>query len=130
MRILPSDLAQRVLAFAAISGTGLALDVCLYAALQSLGWRAGLANALSASAAVTFVYFASVSRVFSYRGGFLYSLFLVYVVYQLVAVALASWAVDVLVAAVASPLLAKALTVPVTFSMNYVFMQHLTKARS
>jgi putative flippase GtrA len=121
--------ATRVLAFALVSGLGLALDFCLFLALVEAGARAGWANLVSASAAVSFVYFASVRRIFAYEGRFLLALFLLYLGYQALAVALASWAVDALTALLREPALAKGLILPVTFSANYLFMSFLTRAR-
>ncbi len=117
----------KVLSFAAVSGVGLALDVVIFLLLTEVGWRAGFANATSAFAAVSFVYFTSTRHVFSYQGRFLLPLFGAYLLYQVVAVFLASWAVDSLVGFGMSPLISKAVILPVTFTCNYTFMAFLTK---
>lgn len=122
-------LAARVFAFALVSGVGLALDFCLFLLLVEFGVRAGLANLISATAAVTFVYFASARRIFAYEGRFLLGLFLLYLGYQALAVSLASWAVDALVLAAVHPALAKAAILPLTFSANYLFMSFITRSR-
>lgn len=83
------------------------------------------ANLISATCAVSFVYFASVRRIFRYRGRFLFGLFLAYVGYQAIAVAAASLGVAWLAAYVAPPL-AKILILPLTFGANYAFMAMLT----
>lgn len=122
--------AARVLAFGLVSGIGLALDYGLFLILAENGLRAGFTNLVSASAAVTFVYFASVRRIFDYAGRFLFRLFAAYVVYQLVAVAAASWAVDWLVSGPrVAPVWAKAAILPLTFFANFLFMSWLTRAR-
>lgn len=116
-------------AFGAISGIGLALDFGIFTLLVYAGLPSGWANAISATCAVTFVYFASVSRVFSYHGRFLLPLFMAYLGYQVVAVAAASFAVGYLAQVMPSPLLAKLAILPVTFSANFLFMYALTRRR-
>jgi putative flippase GtrA len=120
---------QKVLGFALVSGVGLAIDVGLFLILLAVSLRAGYANMLSAAAAVTFVYFVSTRHVFAYNGRFLIHLFVVYAVYQLVAVTAASWAVDLIVRLGFSPVVAKVVILPVTFTANYVFMNFLTKTK-
>jgi hypothetical protein len=88
----------------------------------------GWANAISATCAVVFVFFASVHRIFRYAGGFLAGLFLAYLTYQVAAVAAASAAVGYLVEQELAPALAKLVTIPVTFAANYLFMTLLTRA--
>ena len=83
---------------------------------------------MSATCGVTFVYFASIYRVFSYNGERLVTLLLFYLGYQAVAVVAASWAVGVL-AALTSPIVAKLLILPVTFTANYLFMHLITRGR-
>lgn len=118
---------MRVGRFAAVSGIGLALDFALFLTLVGLGIVPFAANAFSGACAVTFVYFASVRRVFSYRGSFLLHLFVAYLVYQVCGVAAASLAVAYLAEEWVSPGLAKILILPVTFTCNYLFMALLTR---
>lgn len=120
--------AGRLALFATASGVGLGIDFLLFLALLAAGASAGFANLLSGTAAVTFVYFASVRRIFRYRGRFLLGLFGAYLAYQSAGVSLASWAVAA-IAAYQAPLLAKLIILPVTFPANYLFMSLLT-ARS
>jgi putative flippase GtrA len=122
------SLFERVFKFAITSGLGLALDVCIFLGLTWLGTASGWANLVSATCGVTFVYFASIYRVFSYNGERLVTLLVFYLAYQAVAVALASWAVGVL-ATLTSPIVAKLLILPVTFTANYVFMHLITRGR-
>lgn len=120
----------RVVGFALVSGAGLAIDFGLFLALvELLNVRPGPANFVSAAAAVTFVYFVSVRRLFDYQGRFLLPLFALYVGYQVVAVAAASWAVDWLAVNVFVPAVAKLVILPVTFSANYLFMSAITRPR-
>lgn len=119
----------RLALFAAVSGAGLAIDFLLFLAFLASGTTAGYANLLSGTAAVSFVYFISVRRIFSYRGSFLLGLFIAYLAYQAAGVGLASWAVASLVAFQVPPLLAKLLILPVTFPANYAFMSLLTARR-
>lgn len=124
------ELLSRLLRFALVSGTGLAIDVGLFLVLVDLGLRAGFANLISATVAVTFVYFVSTRRIFNYAGRFLLPLFLLYLSYQALAVSAASWAVDAIVALGVLPVLAKALILPITFSANYLFLDYLTRTRA
>lgn len=121
-------LAGSILGFAVVSGLGLLIDLGLFLGLTRWGLEPGPANLASASAAVTFVYFVATRRVFDYAGRFLVPLFLVYLAYHGLAIALASAAV-VLLAGPFGPLAAKLLVLPATFSANYVFMSFLTRSR-
>ncbi|CAN5181968.1 hypothetical protein BH24GEM2_BH24GEM2_18460 [soil metagenome] len=56
---------QRVMKFAVVSGTGLALDFAVFLALTGAAFSSFAANAVSGTCAVTYVYFASVRRIFS-----------------------------------------------------------------
>lgn len=116
----------RAIRFALVSGAGLGLDLGLFVALSSSGVAAFGASCLSSAAAVTFVYAASVRRVFRYDGGFLASMFAAYALYQLCGILLGSWAVSALVGAGLVPAAAKIAILPVTFSANYLFMCWLT----
>jgi putative flippase GtrA len=117
----------KVMRFGLVSAAGLALDLGLFLALMGLGAAPGPANAVSAAAAVTFVYFVSVRRIFSYSGDFLLALFAAYVAYQVAGVAAASLAVAWLAENHLPALAAKLAILPVTFSANYLFMAFLTR---
>ena len=122
-------IAIAVFGFAVVSGGGLALDLSIFLLMVHLGFTPVSANFLSATIAVTFVYFASVSRIFSYQGRFLMGLFLAYLAYQAAAVPAASLAVGYLAVKWMSPPLAKLAVLPLTFSANYMFMAFLTHRR-
>lgn len=119
----------RLLRFAFVSGIGLALDFALFLTLSAGGTPPFAANAAAGAGAVTFVYFASVRRIFSYQGGFLFGLFAAYCAYHAAGIAAASWAVTALAGQGVALLLAKLLILPVTFSANYLFMTFLTRSR-
>jgi putative flippase GtrA len=123
------QLATRVAGFSILSAIGLTIDLALFSLLVHFGLRPGYANLISAGLAVTFVYFSSAKKVFQYHGKFLLPLFMIYVLYQLVAVLAASFAVDRLAIAGLNPLVAKLLILPVTFTANYLSMSFLLKAR-
>lgn len=120
-------LVTRILKFAVVSGMGLALDFAIFFVLVASGFAPASANAVSGACAVTFVYVASVRRIFSYHGRFLLGLFLAYLAYQAVGVTAASLAVGYLSAQHVSPGIAKLLILPFTFSANYLFMSLLTR---
>jgi putative flippase GtrA len=121
---------HRIVAFAVVSGLGLTLDYGLYALLCANGTPAGEANLASAATGVTFVFLASVRRIFQSEHRFLLAPFLVYAAYQVVAVSAASWAVgtmtDVLDGAY---ILGKTTVLPVSFTANYLFMSWLSRQR-
>lgn len=117
---------RRVVHFAAVSGIGLLIDLTLFIALIDLGLGAFPASVASSSAAVTFVYLASVWRVFRYGGRFQLKMFAIYALYQLCGISAGSWAVQFLVSAGLPGGLAKLSIVPLTFSANYLFMSWLT----
>ena len=113
--------------FAAVSGIGWLLDFCIFAALVHQGSAPGFANAVGASAAVVWVFFSSVRRIFRYRGKSVRSRFLLCVLYQGLMIAVASLAVSSIVRQVGGhALLAKALVTPLTFLANFLFMGWLT----
>lgn len=121
---------RKVLGFAVVSLGGLTTDFCIFLLLLHAGVHPGPANFTSAGVACALVYFVSTRRVFAYDGRFLKTLFLVYLAYQFALTTAQSWAVAWLMGAGLSGALAKALTLPVTFSSNYLFMQQLTKPRA
>jgi putative flippase GtrA len=121
-------LAKRVMVFGAISGTGLALDFCIFLLLANAGDVApGIANAISGAAAVTFVFFVSVRRVFQYGGGFLVGRFVAYLVYHAFGIPAGSAAVAYLSQHHLVPWLAKIAVLPFTFIANYLFMSLLMR---
>lgn len=121
-------LAKRVMAFAAVSGAGLALDFCVFLLLMAVvGVSPGFANVISGAVAITFVFFVSVRRIFQFEGGFLFGRFVVYVVYHAFGLAVASAAVAYLSQHHLTPWLAKTAVLPFTFTANYLFMALLTR---
>jgi putative flippase GtrA len=117
-----------VMRFAVVSGIGLAIDFAVFLVLVELGLSPFAANAVSGASAVSFVYFASVRRIFSYQSGFLLGLFVAYLAYQAAGVTGASLAVGFLSAHFVPPVVSKILILPVTFSANYIFMSLLTRS--
>jgi len=121
--------AGRAFRFGIVSGAGLALDLTLFLTLIHSGIGAFAANFLSSGTALTFVYLASVRRVFRYQGQFVAGLFVVYVLYHFCGTLLVSWVISRLVHEGAAPALAKVGILPVTFAVNYLFMGWLTANR-
>lgn len=121
---------KRLLQFAGVSGTGLALDYGIYTLLCEGGMAAGWANLISATVGVTFVFFASARRIFVTQHRNLERLFLVYLLYQAGAVSAASWAVGAATAMLDGRyILGKTLILPLSFTANYLFMGWLLTAR-
>ena len=120
-----------VLKFAGASGAGLVLDFVVYTALNEAGLRAGVANLISAACGVTLVFVLSAHRIFETDGDrFLGRLFALYAAYQVVAIALASLAVDGVTSLLDGAYLAGKLAVlPFTFAANYAFTSWLLGPR-
>jgi glycosyltransferase involved in cell wall biosynthesis/uncharacterized membrane protein len=118
---------SRLWGFGAVSGLGWTLDFLVFTLLVQTGADPAAANAVGASLAVTWVYFASVRRIFRYGGDSRRSRFAAYAVYQVVGITAASAAVSgIVLLTAAHPLFAKLAVTPVTFLANYLFMSWLT----
>ncbi len=132
---------QRLSRFTILSGIGWMIDVSLTLGLVSAGLAVVFANAIGATAAVTFVYITAQRHVFRLNPGRLSASerFGAYVLYQVVAITVAS----VLIGAVAwilagvlaelSPTLiaaiAKIVITPLTLYSNFLFMGWLLEGR-
>lgn len=116
-----------LLKFGLISGLGWIIDFSIFTLLCSLGLIPGVANGIAVTVAVTFVYFASLRPIFQYHGRYLFRKLCAYWLYQLLAVAVASVAVNAIAAHVAHPVVAKVLVTPLTFMANYLFMRWLAE---
>jgi putative flippase GtrA len=123
-------IAGRLIRFAIVSGGGLAIDFCLFVLLTWIGLPPTIANLISASAATAFVYFMSVSRIFSCDSRFVYELFIAYGVYQAVAILAASYVVGLLAEHMSQPVLGKLVVLPETFTANFAMMSWLTHRRT
>ena len=121
--------AARALRFGIVSGMGLAIDFALFLTLIHANAGAFAANVISSGAGLTFVYCASVRRVFRYDGRFIVPLFAAYVLYHLCGTLAVSWAISGLVRLDVAPAFAKVGILPATFTANYVFMSWLTRRR-
>lgn len=122
---------MRLVKFAGASGLGLTLDVALYTVLCAAGVEPGIANLLSATLGVTTVFLLSAHSIFDSADHFLLRLFAAYAVYQVLAIAAASWAVDAMTEVFDGRyLLGKAVVLPATFAANYLFMHWLFSERS
>ncbi len=123
--------AAALLKFAGASGAGLVLDFAVYTALNEAGVRPGIANLVSAACGVTFVFLVSAHRIFETDGDrFLGRLFAFYATYQVVAIVLASLAVDGVTSLLDGAYLAGKLAVlPVTFAANFLFTSWLLRPR-
>jgi putative flippase GtrA len=121
---------SRLLRFALTSGAGLALDLALYTLLNEAGVRAGVANLLSASVGVTFVFAVSARHVFAARPDWRRD-FTAYAVWQAVSITAASVLVDGLTSLLDGQYLAaKLLVLPLTFSANFLFVSWLFGRRT
>jgi putative flippase GtrA len=121
--------AARALRFGLVSGLGLALDVGLFLTLVHAGVSAFEANVVSSAAGLTFVYCASVRRIFRYDGRFIVPLFAAYVAYHVCGTLFVSWAINGVVHLGVAPAIPKVGILPATFAANYMFMSWLTAHR-
>jgi putative flippase GtrA len=121
--------ALRAFRYGIVSGIGLAIDLTLFLTLVSAGVDAFAANIVSSATGLTFVYCASVRRVFRYEGQFIVPLFAVYLFYHLCGTLLVSGAISGLVRLGVAPALTKVGILPLTFTANYLFMSWLTGRR-
>lgn len=112
-----------IVRFGLVSGLGWLIDFSLFYLLTKSGAPTAPANFLSAGVAVTFVFFASVRNIFRYEGHYMARKLLAYILYQLCAIAAASYLIQGLcwwfgIAA----LLAKIVVTPLSFYANFQFM--------
>ena len=120
-----ANLVNKAFSFGLISGLGLLLDMVIFYLICFVTEYVFMANLLSASAAVSFVFFASVRRVFFYQKDKLWDKFLWYLVYNCIAIVVASLCVHVIAGLGVQPLLAKVVIIPATFLANFFFMNWL-----
>ena len=119
----------RAFHYGLVSGVGLTLDIALFLVLVRAGIAPFAANLVSSGSALTFVYLASVRRVFRYDGQFIVPLFTAYLLYHLCGTLVVSWVISTLVHSGIAPAMAKIGILPVTFATNYLFMSWLTRKR-
>lgn len=116
----------KVVAFGAVSLSGLGIDLVLFSVLIRSELSPLFSNAISATTAVLFVYFASVRSIFEYKGSAHSGPLTVYILYQVLAVTGASILVS-LMSQIVFAVVAKLSILPITFLANFFFMQWLVK---
>ncbi len=109
---------------------GLSLDIATFLSLtHGAGVLPFWANIVGGALASTFVYYATVRRIFAYQGRFLMTKWLAYVGYICVALLVASALVQLIVSAwMMMPLVAKLMLVPVQFFLNYFVLGRILAA--
>lgn len=135
--------------FALISGIGWMLDIGVTLGLVAAGSDVMVANMIGAGLAVSFVFIAAQRHVFFAEDRSLVGFFAVYLVWQVMAITAASFAIDQLAAFLSScgagafaqracgllgdPTLAagiaKVAVTPITMYLNFLFMGWLSEAR-
>ena len=104
-----------------ITGTGVILDLITFQVLTFLDFRVFMSNVVSSFFAISFVYFSSVRFVFIDKkyGMVRYQLF---VCYYAIYIAVFSFVISTIVSQFGLyPLVAKIITLPVSFFVNYFF---------
>ncbi|BBU28230.1 hypothetical protein BTHE68_19640 [Burkholderia sp. THE68] len=116
--------------FGVVSGLGWLIDFCLFVTLTAFKSPVWLANTVSATAAVLFVFFVSVRRIFEYQGHYLLGKLVRYIVYQAIAILTASVIIDLLTHHLGlAPIVSKIIVTPLTFYCNFQFMSFITTGR-
>jgi putative flippase GtrA len=121
--------AIRAMQYGLVSGIGLAIDFALFLTLMRVGLSPFAANIVSSATALTFVYAASVRRIFRYHGQFIVELFAIFLIFHLIGTPFVSWIISKLAGFGVVPVLAKVGILPATFAVNYLFMSWLTARR-
>src|SRR3954447_18322047 len=85
---------SRLFWFAVVSGTGWIIDFGVFYLLVAVENPTALSNVVSATVAVTFVFFTSTSSIFRSTNGFILYKFFAYLIYQAAAILAASWAIQ------------------------------------
>lgn len=112
--------------FALVSGIGWLVDFALFSLLcQVIPVYA--ANLLGASVAVTLVFFLSLRPIFMYQGRRTAGKLAQYILYQVVAIWLASLLIHQVSLWTYHPVMAKVLVTPLTFLCNFFFMRWLAR---
>ena len=119
-----------ILKFAVVSGSGWLIDFSIFTFLNFIGFPVWLANFLGATTAVIFVFLVSVRNVFRYGGDYILYKLIKYVIYQFVAISVASILIDFIAMQFNTPpLIAKIIVTPLTFYANFLFMGYITLGR-
>jgi putative flippase GtrA len=121
--------AIRALQYGLVSGVGMAIDFALFLTWLRAGLSPFAANIASSATALTFVYAASVRRIFRYHGQFILELFAIFLIFHLIGTPFVSWIISKLASFGVVPVLAKVGILPATFCVNYLFMSWLTARR-
>jgi putative flippase GtrA len=120
---------MKIVGFGIISGIGWLIDFAIFNALvYLLHWLPGLANLLSASVALTFVFFTATRKTLLVRERGLHFKFMAYLAYQAVSICFYAWLIG-FVSGFMPPPLAKILVTPVSFYTSYLFMTWLLTGR-
>lgn len=125
--------------FIGISGVGWALDFSIYVFLsQKLGWII-IANMISSSIAVSFVFFYSTKRTFcmNNKGLSLNKKYVFYLIYQIILITLTSYLIKQMsyiiiafsntISKDMSKIISKLAITPVTMLSNFIVMKILTE---
>lgn len=145
--------SSRLFKFAIVSGIGWLIDVSLTLSLAGMGVAVFFANWVGALCAVSYVFVVSQYKIFSGQSGFKVHLFTAYLIYQILAISVAS-ALVALVAVAALPVgdwlsanvmalinqtafdprvvataIAKVAVTPLTLYSNFIFMGWLLERR-
>ena len=132
------DIIKQAFKFFGVSGIGWIIDMCIFIILTSFSISEIIANILSAFVAITFVYCVSTRKLFINKNeNFnLKKKYIMYIVYQIIIVSVASFAIGLLNKGILSLLtikiitnyskiIAKILVTPFTMILNFLFMKFL-----
>lgn len=114
------ELLSKVINFGFFSLIGLLLDLSLYLFLHNLlGIRPWLGNTLSSIVGTTFVFIFSGRYTFNEQG-FTLSAYMIWVMYSFIIIYMSSKAIEIMSFNGFQPITSKLITIPVTFSSNFL----------
>lgn len=120
----------KIFGFGLVSVVGLGGDYVLFTALILAGLAPFPANLISGGAAVLFVFFISIRHIFEDKPGNVLVKLTLYIVYQIMVVALFSWAIATISETTNFfPLFVKIASTPFSFLMNFIFMGIIAERR-
>ncbi|MCT7593193.1 GtrA family protein [Aliarcobacter butzleri] len=110
-----------------VSLIGLSLDVVIYYTLLHIfGMEVFFANLISSFCAISFVYIMSTKEIFDKQGSILS--YAIYIIYHIISINIYSYLVSYIHYQYGfNPLISKAVTVPLSFITNFIFISVLVK---
>lgn len=116
---------KEFLLFGFISLTGLFCDIFIYYLLYTNSLNIYFSNFIASSFAITLVFI--LSNFFILKSNRIFRSYLNWVIYQFLNIVFFSYVVYLLNLFLINPMLSKIITIPITFSLNYIVMKFCLK---